>query len=583
MLEEIKSQLIVEIDRRLEDKIIEPKNAEILKRLIENAETLDDAQAIATLGTTWKRTGFHFDKRLEIKEGKNDIKYFKKNKELSFSDGKGGIIHKLIIGDNYDALLNLLIEYRGEIDVIYIDPPYGKDSMGQFAKTNYENAITRDNLLSMLYPRLILAKQLLSEDGVIFCSIDDKNYAYIKCLFDEILLENNFVGTIIWQSATDNNIRQITIEHEYVLCYARNKNTLDKWVMQSSAAILISDKYKEIKDSGIVEPDEIQVVLRKWINENKENLPKVTHYNNVDNNGVYSNSQNSSNTKPGGYTYDIIHPITGKPCVKPEFGWRWTQETFCKYDKNGDIEWGKDETTQPHVKKRIETVIEQLRSVYSEHGKVYYEDGRASTKLLESIFDKKGLFDNPKPINLINKLIGYSSNEDAIILDFFAGSGTTGHAVMELNRQDGGNRQYICVQLPENLDQALQTNPNSQTIKNQIELCERNKRPHFLSEITADRLRRIMTGKGLDGNSYFAWLKNNKPYGGSLDVYEIAKVANFEKTTGKTAFDVIDETLYGKEKFKTLKEKIEWVCNNFDGTQKTIESDSDWLKRMESK
>lgn len=95
-------------------------------------------------------------------------------------------VAKLIIGDNYQALQNLLIQYRGKIDVIYIDPPYGKDSMGEFAKTNYNNAITRDNLLSMLYPRLVLARQLLSDGGVIFCSIDDKNQAYVKCLFDEI-------------------------------------------------------------------------------------------------------------------------------------------------------------------------------------------------------------------------------------------------------------------------------------------------------------------------------------------------------------------------------------------------------------
>lgn len=581
MLAESKNQLIAEIDKRLEDKIIEKTNADLLKKLIENAEDLKDAIAIAELGTTYKRTGLHFDKRLERKD--NTIRYFKKNEELCFYDNSSNLVNKLIIGDNYDALLNLLIEYRGCIDVIYIDPPYGKDNMGQFAETNYNNAITRDNLLSMLYPRLFLAKQLLSKEGVIFCSIDDKNYAYVKCLFDEILLENNFVGSIIWQSATDNNIRQITIEHEYVLCYAKDKNTLDKWIMQSEAALLISDKYKEIKDSGITEPSEIQKILRKWINENKEDLPKVTHYNNVDSKGVYSNSQNSSNTKPGGYTYDIIHPVTGKPCAKPDYGWRWTKETFDNYDKNGDIEWGKDETTQPHVKKRIETVVEQLRSIYSEQGKVYYEDGRASTKLLESIFGQKGMFDNPKPINLIKKLIGYSSNDSAIILDFFAGSGTTGQAVMELNKQDGGNRQFICVQLPENLDDALLKNPNNQTIKNQIDLCDRNKRPHFLSEITVERLRRIMTGYCYNGSNDFSWSKNNKPYGGNLDVYEMGTVSDSENTQGKTAFDVIDETLYGKEKFNTLQGKIEWVCSNFEGTQKYVESDTEWKTRTEAK
>lgn len=187
-----KEELILEIKKRVEDKIIEKTNADLIIKLINNSDSLSEAIAIAQLGTTYKRTGFHFDKRLEKMD--NTIKYFKKNEELSFVNDEVKLTHKLIIGDNYDALLNLLIEYKNKIDVIYIDPPYGKDSMGEFADTNYNNAITRDNLLSMLYPRLFLAKQLLSDNGVIFCSIDDRNQAQVKSLFDEIFEEKNFVG-----------------------------------------------------------------------------------------------------------------------------------------------------------------------------------------------------------------------------------------------------------------------------------------------------------------------------------------------------------------------------------------------------
>ena len=151
--------LLAELKQRVDDKILEPTNYELLKKLIENADSLDEAIMIYELETTYKRTGFHFDKRLE--KTTNTIKYFKKNDDLSFQTSSDALTHKLIIGDNYPALLNLLIEYKGRIDVIYIDPPYGKDNMGDFAKTNYENAITRDNLLSMLYPRLFLAKLLL--------------------------------------------------------------------------------------------------------------------------------------------------------------------------------------------------------------------------------------------------------------------------------------------------------------------------------------------------------------------------------------------------------------------------------------
>ena len=472
----------------------------------------------------------------------NTINYFKKNEDLSFHTDESKPTNKLIIGDNYQALQNLLIQYKNKINVIYIDPPYGKDSMGEFAKTNYNNAITRDNLLSMLYPRLQLAKQLLSDDGVIFCSIDDKNQAYVKCLFDEVFGEDNFIGNLIWQSATDNNPRQISTEHEYIICFCKKLSNQGKWLIKSSKAKLIEKKYFEIKEKYFT-VEEIQKELRKWIKENEESLKGVTHYNNVDDNGVYSNSSNSSNTKPGGYTFDIIHPVTNKPCAKPDFGWRWTEETFLNYEKNDDVEWGKDETTQPHIKKRINTVDEQLKSIY-------YEDGRIATKLLESIYCEKKIFDNPKPINLLKRIIEFTSNHDSLILDFFAGSGTTGHAVLDLNKQDGGNRTFILCQLNEKTE----TTPNG-----------------IAYDVTSKRLKRVMTGECYDGTTNFKWIEKNEAYGGNLDVYEIENVANFESTEGKTPFEVIDETLYGKEKFSTVKEKIDWVCSNFEKTQKYLD------------
>lgn len=191
---QIKDSLIKEIRQKVEDKILEESNANLLEKLINRADNINEAMAIAELGTMYEKTGLKFDVRLE--KMSNDIKYFQKNKNLSFHQDDTKPTHKLIIGDNYEALQNLLIEYKGKIDVIYIDPPYGKDSMGEFADTNYNNNITRDNILSMLYPRLMLAKQLLSNEGVIFCSIDDKNQAYIKCLFDKVFGERNFIANI---------------------------------------------------------------------------------------------------------------------------------------------------------------------------------------------------------------------------------------------------------------------------------------------------------------------------------------------------------------------------------------------------
>ena len=550
-IEQIKQGLIDELKQRVSDKILEQSNADLLSKLIIGAESISEAISIAQLGTTYKRTGLHYDKRLE--QSSNEIRYFKKNEALSFLCDSDKPLNKLIIGENYQALQNLLIEFKGIVDVIYIDPPYGKDNMGDFAKTNYNNSLTRDNLLSMLYPRLVLAKQLLSKDGVIFCSIDDKNQAYLKCLFDEVFGENNFTGTIIWQSATDNNPRQISTEHEYILCYCKSLSTQGAWYMESVNAHKIIQKYREIKET-LSSPEEIQKELRKWIKENKDDLSGVAHYNNVDEKGVYSSSSNSSNTKPGGYDFDILHPVTGKPCPKPAFGWRWPEKTFNAYRDAGEVEWGKDDTTQPHIKKRIETATEQFKSIY-------YEDGRAATTLLENILSAKKVFDNPKPVNLISRLISFATNskQDAIILDFFAGSGTTGHAVLDLNL-DGGKRRFILCQLNEKTD----TTPNG-----------------IAYDATAPRLKKIMTGEGYDGDKDFKWARDNKPYGGNLDVYEIESVANFEAVDGKSPFDVIDETLYGLESFKSLKKKVDWVCDNFEHTQVTVENDREWFNRQE--
>ena len=240
-LEINKQSLIDEINLRVDDKILERSNADLLIKLINQAETLTEAISIAELGTTYKRTGFHFDKRLE-KIG-NTIKYFKKNEKLSFSDGSGDVPNKLIVGDNYDALLNLLVEYKGRIDIIYIDPPYGKDSMGEFAQTNYNNALTRDNLLSMLYPRLLIAKKLLSKDGVIFCNIDDKNHSYVKCLMDEVFGETAFLLNVPRITKKGGKSTQtIAKNNDYILGYTFSNDII---FSQESKTDLTKYKYED--------------------------------------------------------------------------------------------------------------------------------------------------------------------------------------------------------------------------------------------------------------------------------------------------------------------------------------------------
>lgn len=505
-LQKVKADLIIELDNRIEDNIIEQTNADLLKKLINQSESINEAIMIAELGTTYKRTGFHFDKRLE--KMTDTIKYLKKNDKLSFGADRDALTHKLIIGDNYDALLNLLIEYRGKIDVIYIDPPYGKDSMGEFAQTNYDNAITRDNLLSMLYPRLVLARQLLSDSGVIFCSIDDKNQAYVKGLFDEVFEESNFVGNIAWESKTKSQntktaYNKLQPKVEYIFLYSKvGKNRFN----------LISKgekEYSHMDENGNYREHTLEVMNAEGV-RGRESM-------------IFNISDDVS----------TVSPPKGKQ-------WKLGLDQVSTYKDRGDMfiknrkvilkirpEDERSETTEPFwgfFSKEIGT---------AESGK----------KEVGDILGDNHGFETVKPVSLIERLLFHTTDSNSIILDFFAGSGTTGNAVLELNRKDKGCRKFL-----------LATNNENDIAQN----------------ITVRRLRRVMKGECYDGTNDFKWNEKNTPLGDNFDVYDIATVANFSATEGQTPFDVIDETLYGQEKMG-VNEKIKWVCENFEGTQKKLE------------
>ena len=541
--------LIDEINQRVQDKILEQSNANLLIKLINNADSLEEAISIATLGTVYKKTGFHFTPKLE-KTG-NTIHYFKKNEDLSFHTDDTKPVNKLIIGDNYVALQNLLIQYKNQIDVIYIDPPYGKDSMGEFAKTNYDNAITRDNLLSMLYPRLQLAKQLLADDGVIFCSIDDKNQAYVKCLFDDVFGEHNYVDCLHWKKKKQPSFlaKHTAKVMEYVLVYAKKWENLEKLSIEP-----ISDATKKI----------INLTNQDAIRHFKAGVRVKCGLSGIIPKGVYK-----IKTMEVEYLNDIIFEngeTQNEVDVKAKFS--VSQEKIDKYIHDHLLFITVNKGLRRDVSESERTKAKSITDLLLDWG-----DNQDSEKELHDIFIDK-VFDYAKPTKLITNLIKSTMKEESIVLDFFAGSGTTGHSVLELNKLNNDNQVFILCQMNENLDDALTTatdNAQKEIIQNQINLCNKIRRPHELSEIMVERMRRVMFGKSLNGNSNFPWIEDNEPYGGNLDVYEIADVANFESADGKTPFDVIDETLYGKEKFSTVKEKIDWVCQNFEKTQKNLE------------
>lgn len=503
-------ELVNMLKERAKDGIIEPATAELLIKHVLKADSLLEAIEIAELGTAYRKTGVVYDVRHE-KIG-DTIKYLKKNEALSFSDGSDKPHHKLIIGDNYDALQNLLISYRGSIDVIYIDPPYGKDDMGGYADTNYENAITRDNLLSMLYPRLLLARELLSENGFIFCSIDDKNYAYVKCLFDDVFGESCFVNTFVWQknSSEKTDKSQFTVNTEYVLFYSKHHIRF------------LHDTYKPLSKASI----------------------DLYRFDDGDGRGKYASVSLQKPKDPGpDTTFDYVDN-SGKVWPCPPKGWRMNQSKIKALENdNRLILSGKNPRVKdywnerPNTGKRIDTLWNDL------------PQNSAGSIELESII-KGSVFKNPKPFELIKRCVDIQ-DENAIVLDFFAGSGTTGQAVLELNK-DGGNRIFILCTNNEKTD----LNPNG-----------------IAYDVTSKRLKRIMTGECYDGSHDFDWIKDNTPFGDSLDVYEIADVANFQENPDESPFDVIDEVAYGLKPFDSIQDKVAWVCSNFDRTQKYLEGE----------
>ena len=433
------------------------------------------------------------------------IKYLKKNEELSFINDSKNLTHKLIIGDNYDVLLNLLITHRNKIDVIYIDPPYGKDNLGEFAKTNYDNSITRDNLLSMLYPRLVLAKQLLSENGVIFCSIDDKNQAYIKCLFDEIFSDKN-TDVLVWNTEAEGNsgnlkqIKRFRNIHEYIIIGFKNKNNTN------------FNKISEPLKGGKFQTTNLA--------KNKNNKKGVNER-----------------------IFKIKNPKNG---LEWEDEWKYPKEKILELQEKNLLFFGKNDDNKP----REILPIDENRKIYIS-SILNYGSSTIGRKDFESILENS-VFDNPKPICLLVILLKIIENNNATVLDFFAGSGTTGQAVMELNREDGGNRKFIlCTN-----NEITKDNPNG-----------------IAYDVTTKRLKRVMTGSCYNGDDTFEWIKKNSPYNNNLEVLEIEEVSSFEGKPGKTAFDFIDETLYDIPKFENIHDKISWVCSNFDKTQKYIEEE----------
>ena len=442
-----------------------------------------------------------------------DVPYRVLEKKYDFGDGEPG--NKIIHGDNLEALKSLLPEYEGRIKCIYIDPPYNtgnenwvyndnvnspkiKKWLGQVVGKESEDLTRHDKWLCMMYPRLKLLQKLLSNDGAIFISIDDNEQANLKLVCDEIFGAGNFVDQFIWyvnDGHTDNQ-DDITVIHEYILCYAKKKNCLiannivDPSI-ESDSNILNTFAENSITKNGSKNPPSV-ITLKKGFPCEIQTLRKEKHplvselMRDADETGFITREMTKN--------YAISYPARLDDMIVQNGKLVEDCRVFSGWMNNGKLKKFMDEDFKP-----LEDNGSKLRFFLSKNGVVYYRRDGRETHYIQTVIEKIGTtetnkymlesmgisFDFPKPYTLVSFLISIFSDKDSIVLDSFAGSGTTAHAVLNLNKQDGGNRKFILVEMED-----------------------------YAETITAERVRRVIDGYGEDKNAV-------EGTGGSFSYYEL--------------------------------------------------------------
>lgn len=435
-----------------------------------------------------------------------------------------------IEGDNLEVLKLLQNSYFNKVKMIYIDPPYNtgndfiyvddfaqnideyEEAKGSFDeegnrlfKNTDTNGRFHSDWCSMIYPRLVLARNLLADDGVIFISIDDNEQENLKKICDEVFGEKNFIAQVIWERAYApvNLKKHFSENHDYIICYAKD---IDKAICNGlPRASEANDRYS-----------------------NPDNDPR----------GVWQSDNLSVGPIVQSKIYEIITP-GGRKVLPPEgYCWRLSKEKFKEFVKDNRIWFGKDGNNVPRIKRFLSEVKQSVTPMtiwkYSEVG--HSQDAKQN---LKKLFDGKSFFDYPKSVELIKRCIQLYSNESSIILDFFSGSATTAHAVMQLNTEDGGKRKFIMVQLPEKTDE------KSEAFKAGYKnICE----------IGKERIRRagekIKEEAGLNGQDLdigFRVLKldssNMKDIYYSADEYDQGMLENMQSNTKEDRTDL--DLLFG--------------------------------------
>lgn len=430
-----------------------------------------------------------------------------KSRSRDGEDGSFDSDNIYIEGDNLEVLKLLQRGYHGKVKMIYIDPPYNtggdfvyKDSFGQTIADYREQAgLTGQsnsksdgrfhaNWCSMIYPRLKLARELLKPDGILVASIDENERTNLQSLLNEVFGEQNFAGEIVWKNSSKNDQAYISMQHEYMLVYVKDKGANPgNWTERKEG---LEEIYAAFDGFHAKYGNDWKAIHRAALDWYKQFPPSSPvygskHYSWMDERGVYF-PDNISGPNDGQYVYDVIHPITGKKCKQPGRGWFCPQNEMERRIQEGLIHFGDDETTVPNLKTYLKNTERQSLT------SLIYRDGRVASKKLAKLFGGEKVFSNPKDDEILQRLMSaFELASGDIVLDFFSGSGTIGEAVVRHNAAQGKNVHWLLVQLPENLEDNYRTakGANKKITKNAIDyLKNRNLKP-VLTDLAEERLR----------------------------------------------------------------------------------------------
>lgn len=422
-----------------------------------------------------------------------------------------------ISGDNLDGLKHLLKSYSRKVKCIYIDPPYNTGSDGFVYNDSFNftaeelseklsiseeqasrildltkrGSASHSAWLMFMYPRLLLARDFLAKDGVVLISIDDNECYDLKLLCDDVFGEENFISSMVWSAGRKNDSKFISNSHEYILCYFRDMNYMInkkiEWRTRKEGIDDIYKRYSKLCQKYGNDYETIQTEMRNWYSslDDTAAAKRHAHYKCVDSEGIYFPSDISW-PGGGGPKYEVIHPITRKPCKVPERGWVYpTKERMNEVIAQGRVHFGEDETTVPCSKTYLK------ENEYEVPYSVFYKDGRAATKRLKALLSE-GVFQNPKDEYVLANIFKYIINDTAIVMDFFGGSSSTAHAIFLKNIQTMSNNKFIIVQLPEDLDQRYSkaNASDKKNVKKVISFLDSVNRPHYLDQIGIERIIR---------------------------------------------------------------------------------------------